>query len=51
MCESREWVLQPLTEAVFQDDDFMSEAWQRQRQIDDEIHPVSVYSQSHPWES
>lgn len=31
-------------EVIFQDDDFMSEAWQRQRQMDDEIHPVNVCS-------
>lgn len=31
-------VLQPLTQAVFRDDDFTSEAWQWQ--MDDEIHPV-----------
>lgn len=36
-------------EVIFWDDDFMSEAWQWQRLMDDEIHPVNVCSQA--WES
>lgn len=43
--ESREWVLRPLTEAIFWDDDFMTEVWRWQRQMD-EIHPVNMFS--HP---
>lgn len=38
----RERVLQPLTQAVFWDDDFMRKAWQWQQQMDDEIHPVTL---------